>query len=119
MARNILGTDLIACSLEPRTGFFRTGICDTCADDVGMHVVCAQMTEEFLLFSQSRGNDLSTPHPEFQFPGLKSGDFWCLCLQRWLEALDAGVAPPLKMEATHVSVLEFVDMEILQNYAVQ
>jgi uncharacterized protein (DUF2237 family) len=104
--------------MEPRTGFFRNGICDTCAEDLGMHTICAQMTGEFLAFSQSRGNDLSTPRPEFGFPGLQPGDFWCLCLQRWLEALQADVAPPVKIESTHASALEFVDLEVLQQYAV-
>jgi uncharacterized protein (DUF2237 family) len=101
------------------TGFFRTGICDTCADDRGMHTICAQMSEEFLAFSQSRGNDLSTPRPEFDFPGLNPGDFWCLCLDRWLEALQAGVAPRVRIESTHASALEFVDLEILQKHAVK
>ncbi len=118
MASNVLGTALITCSSDPVTGFFRTGICDTCADDVGMHTVCAQMTEEFLQFSVEQGNDLITPVPQYQFPGLKPGDFWCLCLQRWIEAHHAGVAPPVRLEATHASVLEFVDLDILKSYGV-
>lgn len=103
--------------MEPLTGFFRNGVCDTCAEDAGMHTVCARMTAEFLEFSKSRGNDLSTPMPAFQFPGLKPGDYWCVCLGRWVEAYNAGVAPPVRLEATHASVLEFIDMEILRDYA--
>ena len=118
MARNVIGSDLIVCSADPVTGFFRTGLCDTCGDDRGMHTVCAQMTDDFLEFSASRGNDLSTPMPAARFPGLKSGDFWCLCLGRWLESYEAGVAPKVKLEATHASALEFVDMEVLRAFAV-
>jgi uncharacterized protein (DUF2237 family) len=118
MARNVLGDDLIECSAKPKTGFYRTGLCDTCGDDSGMHTICAQMTAEFLAFSQIQGNDLSTPMPEFGFPGLRSGDFWCLCLQRWLEAHEAGMAPHVKLSATHASALEFIDLEVLQSYAV-
>ena len=117
MARNIFGRDLVPCSTDPMTGFFRTGVCDTCADDLGMHTVCARMTEDFLQFSFENGNDLITPRPEYSFPGLKSGDFWCVCLNRWIEALESDVAPPLKLEATHASVLEFVDMDILNEHA--
>ena len=117
MARNVLGGELIACSLDPMTGFFRTGTCDTCAEDSGMHTVCAQMTAEFLRFSQSVGNDLSTPHLEFNFPGLNPGDFWCLCLPRWIEAEKAGVAPKIKLEATHASALEFLVRDVLERYA--
>lgn len=118
MASNVLGSELITCSSDPVTGFFRTGTCDTCADDAGMHTVCARMTEEFLEFSVAQGNDLVTPMPEYQFPGLKPGDFWCLCLQRWIEAQHEGVAPPVRLEATHASVLEFVDLDILKSYGV-
>lgn len=118
MARSVLGESLVPCGLDPVTGFFRTGVCDTCADDRGMHTVCALMTEPFLRFSAERGNDLSTPMPAFQFPGLRPGDFWCLCLGRWIEAHAAGVAPPVKLEATHVSVLEFIDLEVLREFAV-
>jgi uncharacterized protein (DUF2237 family) len=118
MARNVLGTDLIPCSMEPLTGFFRTGLCDTCGEDTGMHTVCAQVSTDFLEFSAARGNDLSTPMPEFRFPGLQDGDFWCLCLGRWVEAFEAGCAPPIKLEATHASVLEYVDLEILKAHAV-
>ncbi|NQY33154.1 MAG: DUF2237 domain-containing protein [Coraliomargarita sp.] len=118
MASNVLGSNLISCSKDPVTGFFRTGTCDTCAEDSGMHTICAQMTEEFLEFSVAHGNDLVTPMPEFQFPGLKPGDFWCVCLGRWLEAHRGGVAPPVRLEATHASVLEFIDLDILKSYGV-
>ncbi len=114
MAKNILGNDLESCSLSPKTGFFRDGCCHTSAEDPGMHTICAVMTAEFLEFTRSRGNDLSTPRPEFQFAGLKAGDRWCLCLRRWLEALEAGVAPPVVLEATHASVIEFIDLETLR-----
>jgi len=117
MARNVLGGDLIPCSVDPVTGFFRNGKCDTCADDAGMHTICVQMTGEFLAFSVARGNDLVTPQPEFNFPGLKPGDAWCVCLGRWQEAREAGVAPPVKLASTHVSVLEFVDLDTLKAYA--
>lgn len=119
MARNVLGGELIECSGSPLTGYFRNGLCDTCGDDRGMHTICAQMTKGFLQFSLQVGNDLSTPHPEYNFPGLKAGDFWCLCLQRWIEAFEAGCAPNIKLEATHASVLEFIDLDVLQDYAVQ
>jgi uncharacterized protein (DUF2237 family) len=108
----------MACSTEPMTGFFRTGICDTCAEDVGRHTVCAEMTEDFLAYSKLVGNDLSTPIPEFGFPGLKPGDFWCVCMSRWIQALHAGKAPRLKLDACHVSLLEFIDKEVLMEYSV-
>lgn len=117
MAKNVLGEDLQPCSVSPRTGFYRTGCCDTGRDDVGLHIVCAEMTEAFLAFSKSAGNDLSTPFPEGHFPGLKPGDRWCLCVERWREALDAGVAPPVVLAATHMSTLEFVTLEDLQAHA--
>lgn len=104
--------------MDPVTGYFRNGCCDTTADDAGMHTICARMTAEFLAFSRARGNDLSTPRPEYAFPGLRPGDYWCLCLGRWMEALQAGMAPPVKLEATHASVLEFVDIEVLRANAV-
>jgi len=113
-ASNVLGTELLPCSFDPITGFFRDGCCRTGSEDFGMHLVCAQMTEEFLKFSRIRGNDLSTPIPEYQFPGLKPGDQWCLCVLRWKEALEAGMAPKVVLEATHISTLEFVDLEDLQ-----
>ena len=100
------------------TGFYRNGRCDTGPEDLGLHIVCARMTDEFLGFSRSRGNDLSTPRPEFGFPGLKDGDCWCLCVQRWKEALEAGVAPPVRLESTHAGALEWVDLEDLQAHAV-
>jgi uncharacterized protein (DUF2237 family) len=100
-ARNVLGEPLGSCSMDPVTGFFRNGCCETGPEDVGMHTVCAVMTAEFLEFSELVGNDLSTPRPEFGFPGLQPGDRWCLCAPRWKEALDAGVAPPVVLEATH------------------
>ncbi|MCH2203331.1 MAG: DUF2237 domain-containing protein [Fuerstiella sp.] len=118
MAKNVLGGDLIVCSSDPMTGFFRTGTCDTCGDDEGMHTVCAVMTAEFLKFSKSAGNDLSTPRPEFEFPGLEPGDRWCLCLPRWIEALEAGAAPQIVLQATHMSAIEFLSMETLIDYAV-
>ena len=118
MARNVFGGELIACSTDPMTGFFRTGTCDTCGDDHGMHTVCAQMTDEFLEFSKAAGNDLSTPHPQYNFPGLKDGDRWCLCLPRWLEALDASKAPMIVLEATHMSAIEHVPQATLLKYAI-
>jgi uncharacterized protein (DUF2237 family) len=113
-ATNVLGTELQSCSFDPMTGFFRDGCCRSGADDIGLHLVCARMTEEFLIFSKSRGNDLSTPMPHYQFPGLKPGDQWCLCVLRWKEAFQAGVAPQVVLEATHISTLEFVDLEDLE-----
>jgi uncharacterized protein (DUF2237 family) len=114
-AKNVLGTPLRTCSTDPLTGFFRTGCCDTGADDLGIHVVCAEVTAEFLVFSASRGNDLSSPNP--LFPGLRPGDRWCLCAARWKEALEAGVAPPVVLEATHMATLEFVDLDDLKRHA--
>ncbi len=119
MASNVLGGDLQPCSLDPLTGFYRNGLCDTCADDRGSHTVCAVMTDEFLTFSAEAGNDLSTPIPEFQFSGLKEGDRWCLCLGRWIEALNKGVAPRIVLESSHISVTEFVDIEVLKRHALQ
>lgn len=117
-AKNVLGTELETCSLDPLTGFYRDGFCNTGAGDVGLHVVCAEVTREFLDFSRARGNDLSTPNPMFEFPGLEPGDRWCLCVLRWKEALEAGVAPPVVLEATHISTLEFVNLEDLRAHAV-
>jgi len=119
MAKNILGTDLEPCSTDPMTGFFRNGKCDTRADDQGMHTICVRVTDEFLEFSREHGNDLSTPIPEFDFPGLKGGDCWCLCLSRWIQAYEAGMAPKVKLEATHASVLEFIELDRLREYAVR
>ena len=115
--KNVLGRELKECSHSPLTGFYRDGCCHTGGDDVGVHIVCAQMTEEFLHFSQTMGNDLITPVPMFGFPGLKPGDKWCLCVARWIEALEAGIAPPVDLEATHISTLEFVSLEELSKYA--
>ncbi len=117
-AKNVLGTNLETCSNSPVTGFYRDGCCHTGAEDVGLHLICAEMTEEFLAFSQSRGNDLSTPNPLFHFPGLAHGDFWCLCALRWKEALEANVAPRVRLQATHISALEFIDLEDLKRHAV-
>jgi len=115
-AKNVLGGDLETCCTSPMTGFYRDGTCNTGGGDFGAHVVCAQMTAEFLEFTKSRGNDLSTPVPEFNFPGLKPGDRWCLCAARWQEALEAGVAPPVVLAATHASALEYVSLDELKQY---
>ena len=116
--RNVLGTPLQSCSTDPMTGFYRDGCCRTGPEDVGLHTVCAVMTTEFLEFSRSVGNDLSTPVPEYAFPGLKPGDRWCLCAERWKQALEAEKAPQVVLESTHVSTLEFVDLEDLERHAV-
>jgi len=112
--RNVLGGELEPCSFDPLTGFYRDATCRTGPQDRGMHVVCAEMTEEFLAFSKAVGNDLSTPRPEWGFPGLQPGDRWCVCADRWREALEADVAPPVVLEATHVSALEFATLEDFQ-----
>jgi len=117
MSRNVLGTELKSCSHQPLTGFYRDGCCNTGGDDIGLHTVCAVMTEDFLAFSYSRGNDLSTPRPEYGFAGLQPGDHWCLCVERWKEALDAGMAPKVDLEASHIVSLEFVDLDDLKRYA--
>ena len=116
-ARNVLGTELQPCSLDPVTGFFRNGCCETTAEDTGMHTVCAVMTAEFLAFSAAMGNDLSTPAPEYGFSGLKPGDRWCLCAPRWKEALDAGAAPRIVLEATHEETLAIVPLGVLKDHA--
>ncbi|MFT4640761.1 MAG: hypothetical protein ACI8T1_004093 [Verrucomicrobiales bacterium] len=116
MANNVLGGPLAVCSQDPVTGFFRDGCCNTNADDQGMHTICVVMTDEFLEFSKAHGNDLSTPHEAYGFSGLKSGDRWCLCLGRWVEAYEADAAPRVVLEATHISVSEFVDLEMLQEH---
>ena len=118
-AKNVLNGPLSLCSCNPLTGFYRDGTCRTGPDDRGMHTVCIVATTEFLAFSRSRGNDLSTPIPAYQFPGLNSGDRWCLCVQRWQEALEAGAAPSVVLEATHLSALEFVDLDDLKQHAVK
>jgi uncharacterized protein (DUF2237 family) len=115
-AKNVLGTDLQSCCTDPMTGFFRDGQCRIAADDFGLHIVCAVMTDEFLAFSRERGNDLSMPTNHF--PGLKPGDRWCLCVERWKEAFEAGVTPPVVLEATHMSTVEFVSLDDLRTHAV-
>jgi uncharacterized protein (DUF2237 family) len=117
MAQNVLGGDLATCSLDPVTGFYRNGCCDTGADDTGMHTVCAVMTDAFLVYSKLAGNDLSTPRPELGFAGLRAGDRWCLCVGRWREALAAGVAPPVVLEATHEEALAVVTLDDLERHA--
>jgi uncharacterized protein (DUF2237 family) len=114
---NVLGGRLEPCSVEPRTGFYRDGCCNTGPEDLGLHVVCARMTAKFLAFSKARGNDLSTPQPDFGFPGLKPGDRWCLCAGRWREALEAGVAPPVVLSATHEEALAVVSLDDLKRHA--
>ncbi len=114
---NVLGGELLACSFDPLTGYHRDGSCRDADDDAGTHVVCARMTPEFLAFSLSRGNDLVTPQPQARFRGLKPGDRWCLCALRWLEALEAGVAPPVVLEATHERTLDLVPLEVLRRHA--
>jgi uncharacterized protein len=116
MPTNVLGTDLRCCCSDPLTGFYRDGYCRTGPGDAGLHTVCARMTDEFLEFAYARGNDLVTPRSNF--PGLKNGDRWCLCVTRWMEALEAGVAPPVDLQATHSSTLEFVNREELQAHAI-
>jgi len=116
--RNVLGEPLASCSERPLTGFYRDGCCRTGEDDFGRHVVCAQLTEEFLAFSKARGNDLSTPVPEHGFPGLKGGDRWCLCALRWREALEAGAAPKVVLTATHESALAVLELADLKRHAV-
>jgi uncharacterized protein (DUF2237 family) len=116
-ARNVLGQPLVACSMAPLTGFFRDGCCSTGPTDAGRHVVCAVMTEGFLAFSRARGNDLSTPRPEYRFPGLRPGDRWCLCALRWKEALEAGQAPVVILEATHEAALRYVSLDDLLRHA--
>ncbi len=114
---NVLGGPLECCCRRPLTGYYRDGYCRTGPGDVGLHTVCVQVTDEFLAFSKSRGNDLSTPAAEFGFPGLAAGDKWCLCVTRWQEALIAGKAPRVNLAASHISVLEFVDLEDLKQHA--
>ncbi|HUJ45296.1 MAG TPA: DUF2237 domain-containing protein [Opitutaceae bacterium] len=115
---NVLGGPLRCCCQRPLTGFYRDGFCRTGPGDHGLHTVCARMTREFLEFSVAAGNDLSTPRPEYGFPGLTEGDHWCVCVERWREALEAGCAPPVRLESCHVSALEFVNLEDLKAHAV-
>ena len=116
--KNVLGTELEVCGLDPKTGFFRDGCCNTNQSDLGSHTVCVKVTEDFLTFSKGKGNDLSTPRPEFLFKGLKAGDSWCLCAARWLEAEVAGCAPKVKMLSTNVKALEIIDLSTLKQYQV-
>lgn len=116
---NVLGGPLADCSVDPLTGFYRNGCCDTGPEDAGSHTVCALMTDEFLAYSKYLGNDLSTPRPEFRFAGLKAGDRWCLCAGRFLQAHDEGVAPKVSLEATHKRALDIVPLEVLRLYAVE
>lgn len=114
---NVLGGPLVSCSTEPMTGWYRDGCCQTDDADIGRHVVCAVLTEEFLEFTRSRGNDLSTPAPAHGFPGLKPGDRWCLCVDRWRQALEAGVAPPVVLAATHRAALKVVSLDDLEQHS--
>lgn len=118
MAKNVLGTELKACSTDPMTGFYRDGCCNTGSEDAGVHTVCARVTDEFLAFSASRGNDLATPMPEYGFAGLTEGDHWCLCAARWKEAFDAGAAPKVVLEATHARTLEWAALSELSAHSV-
>lgn len=118
MLINVLGDELEPCSMQPLTGYYRTGSCQASGDDVGVHAVCAEMTEEFLAFSKSRGNDLSTPMPLYGFDGLRPGDCWCLCASRWQEAFEAGMAPRVKLEATALVALEWVNLDDLKRHAI-
>ncbi|MGL4995292.1 MAG: DUF2237 family protein [Deefgea sp.] len=118
MQLNVLGQTLLPCSFDPLTGFFRDGCCRTDDSDAGSHIVCAKLTAEFLSFSKQRGNDLSTPRPEYGFAGLKAGDQWCLCATRWLEALQAGAAPQIVLAATHENILDLISLETLVEYGI-
>ena len=115
--RNVLGTPLVACSYAPLTGYLRDGCCRTLPDDSGLHLVCARVTQAFLDFSLTRGNDLITPRPQYRFRGLKPGDRWCLCASRWKEAYDAGVAPPVVLESTHERALDIIPLDVLKSCA--
>ena len=117
-ARNVLGEPLSECCTKPLTGFYRDGSCNTGPEDLGVHTVCTRVDADFLAFSKAAGNDLSTPVPEFGFPGLKPGDCWCLCAERWKEALEAGKAPKVRLTATHDATLEVVPLEVLKRYAI-
>jgi uncharacterized protein len=117
--RNVVGGELLECSAEPLTGFFRDGCCATGPEDVGGHTVCAVVTEQFLGFSRQVGNDLSTPQPQLGFPGLEPGDRWCVCAARWLEAHEAGCAPPVLLAATHERALELIEIDTLLAYAIE
>jgi hypothetical protein len=114
---NVFGEELVACGGDPVTGFFRDNMCNTCEQDVGSHTVCVEVSHEFLEFSRSKGNDLSTPMPEYNFPGIQPGDMWCLCAARWLEAYQGDKAPRVHLRKTHIKALEVVPMELLKRYA--
>jgi hypothetical protein len=116
--KNVLGGELKSCSEQPMTGFFRDGCCNTGPHDTGAHTVCAELTAEFLQFSKNAGNDLSTPRPEFAFPGLNPGDRWCLCAARWVEAFEAGAAPRVVLESTHERTLDYVPLATLRRFAI-
>lgn len=116
-SKNVFGEPLQPCCKFPMTGFFRDGYCRTCPEDTGRHTVCVQMTDEFLTFSKKAGNDLSTPVPEYDFPGLIAGDHWCLCALRWMEAYQANCAPKVKLSATDQSALKIIDIDILKKFA--
>ncbi|HSV52155.1 MAG TPA: DUF2237 domain-containing protein [Burkholderiaceae bacterium] len=116
MERNVLGTALMPCSYDPLTGYLRDGCCNTDDSDTGLHLVCVRTTVEFLAFSSATGNDLTTPRPAFRFAGLKPGDRWCLCVHRWIEALEAGTAPPVVLESTHAKTLEIIPLATLQQH---
>lgn len=118
-AKNVLGTTLIPCSVDPITGFYRDGYCKTFNNDSGEHIICSEVTDRFLNFSKSRGNDLSTAVPEYNFDGLKEGDRWCLCADRWLEALQFNMAPKILLESTHSKMLEKIDFNILKKYSIE
>lgn len=115
-ARNVLGERLRTCGTQPKTGFFRTGSCETGPGDTGSHTVCAEVTDAFLVYTRAMGNDLSSPSPRFGFAGLKPGDRWCLCAHRWKEAMEAGIAPPVVLEATHEAALRQVTLEDLKRH---
>ena len=117
-SKNVLAENLKTCCTYPMTGFYRNGACETGPADIGTHVVCAEVTKDFLEFTRSRGNDLMSPAPHHGFPGLKPGDRWCLCVSRWKEAIDAGVAPPVVLSATHEATLKYVSLEDLKKHAV-
>lgn len=118
MALNVLSQPLQECCRNPLTGYYRNGFCDTGAGDRGLHIICVRVTPEFLEFSRNHGNDLTTPRPEYEFPGLRDGDCWCLCISRWMEAEKAGCAPRVCLQGSHISCLEFVDLDLLKRYRV-
>ena len=117
--KNILGTELVSCSIDPITGFYRDGFCKSFPNDPGEHTVCAHLTNKFLIFSKELGNDLITPRPEFDFPGLKEGDQWCLCADRWLQAYELNIAPNIFLEATHISFLEKITFNEIKKYSLE